>query len=301
MAKELIHKDAGPELSRSEDNAIDRHYITGGVADDMVVYNATTAGLEGRTPTEILAILDGGGLGDIVGTTAAQVLTNKTLTAPVINGATIIGDAATIEMGDGAVIRSGLAANDLFYIDLYDANATAYDHLMTFYGGVNVPYITIGVDADYLVKFEQGSSGIYFGDSINSWDTFLWGRSTEIQIRNAANNAYSNLKAAILTLTASLNFEAAASINARGTAADYYMLKAYKAAQVEVARAQGSAADPWFGLGVNGAGIKVTNANLVGFFGTAPVSQLLKANFNNWAAFGDVVDALVSIGLFDVA
>ena len=42
-------------------------------------------------------------------------------------------------------------------------------------------------------------------------------------------------------------------------------------------------------------------AGNMGFFGTEPVSQLLKANFNNWAAFGDVVDALVSIGLFDAA
>lgn len=41
-----------------------------------------------------------------------------------------------------------------------------------------------------------------------------------------------------------------------------------------------------------------TNA---GFFGTAPVSQRLKANYNNWAALGDVVDALVALGLFDQA
>jgi len=39
----------------------------------------------------------------------------------------------------------------------------------------------------------------------------------------------------------------------------------------------------------------------VGFFGKAPVSQRLKANYNNWAAFGDVVDALVDLGLFDAA
>ena len=39
----------------------------------------------------------------------------------------------------------------------------------------------------------------------------------------------------------------------------------------------------------------------VGFFGTAPVSQRLKANYNNWVAFGDIVDALVDLGLFDAA
>lgn len=41
-----------------------------------------------------------------------------------------------------------------------------------------------------------------------------------------------------------------------------------------------------------------TNA---GFYGTAPVSQRLKADYNNWAAVSDVVDALVALGLFDQA
>ena len=39
----------------------------------------------------------------------------------------------------------------------------------------------------------------------------------------------------------------------------------------------------------------------VGFFGTSPVLQRAKADYNNWAAFGDVVDALVDLGLFDAA
>ena len=43
-------------------------------------------------------------------------------------------------------------------------------------------------------------------------------------------------------------------------------------AQLEVAR-MFSANDPWFGLGANGAGIKVTAANLVGFFAATPVAQ----------------------------
>lgn len=39
----------------------------------------------------------------------------------------------------------------------------------------------------------------------------------------------------------------------------------------------------------------------IGFYGTTPVVQLAKANYNNWTAFGDVVDALVAIGLFDAS
>jgi hypothetical protein len=39
----------------------------------------------------------------------------------------------------------------------------------------------------------------------------------------------------------------------------------------------------------------------LGFYGTTPTAQIAKANYNNWAAFGDVVDALVALGLFDAA
>lgn len=68
----------------------------------------------------------------------------------------------------------------------------------------------------------------------------------------------------------------------------------------EVARLQ-SAVDPWFGIGVNGAVLKGTYGGLLGFFGATPVAQQTKAAHNNWAALGDVVNALVSLGLFDTA
>ena len=37
------------------------------------------------------------------------------------------------------------------------------------------------------------------------------------------------------------------------------------------------------------------------FYNATPVVQRAKANYNNWAALGDVVDALVALGLFDQA
>jgi len=39
----------------------------------------------------------------------------------------------------------------------------------------------------------------------------------------------------------------------------------------------------------------------LGFYGATPVVQRPKASYNNWAALGDVVNALVSLGLFDAA
>ena len=43
------------------------------------------------------------------------------------------------------------------------------------------------------------------------------------------------------------------------------------------------------------------NAGKMGFFGHAANIQPLKASYNNWAALGDLVNALVSIGILDTA
>ena len=51
--------------------------------------------------------------------------------------------------------------------------------------------------------------------------------------------------------------------------------------------------------------IRIQNANNasypieIGFFGATPVYRQLKADHNNWAAIGDVVSALVNLGLLD--
>ncbi len=58
MAKELRHKDPATKLSRTEDNALDRHYMTGGAANDIPVYDATNAKLVGKTLAEIRSILN---------------------------------------------------------------------------------------------------------------------------------------------------------------------------------------------------------------------------------------------------
>lgn len=62
MPKEVKHKDAGARLSRTKDNALDRHYIVDGAANDIPVYDVTNAKLVGKTPTEVAALLDHGNL-----------------------------------------------------------------------------------------------------------------------------------------------------------------------------------------------------------------------------------------------
>jgi hypothetical protein len=51
----------------------------------------------------------------------------------------------------------------------------------------------------------------------------------------------------------------------------------------------------------NGLRIGKTASQMLGFFGATPVSQRLKADYNGWAVLSDVVNALVSLGLFDQA
>ena len=67
-------------------------------------------------------------------------------------------------------------------------------------------------------------------------------------------------------------------------------------AQVAVGRVV-SAADPYFGLGATATALKVTNANLVGFFAATPVGQ---QNIPLTApATQDIVDALIALGLVE--
>lgn len=50
-----------------------------------------------------------------------------------------------------------------------------------------------------------------------------------------------------------------------------------------------------------GTQIGTAAAQKIGFFGKTPRVQCAKASFNNWAAYTDVVTALVALGLFDAA
>ncbi len=119
--------------------------------------------------------------------------------------------------------------------------------------------------------------------------------------RNAADDGFAHLYGRSFYVFENIYmYTNAASINANNTNGHYVLWRARKTGDqlVEVGSQRGDV-DPWIGLGVNGAVLKATNAGLLGLFGATPVSQRLKANYNNWAAVGDVVDALVALGAFD--
>lgn len=56
MANEFKHKDAGPQLTRTEDNAVDRHEADSQTTNDMLYFNGTS--WIRATPSQIKALLD---------------------------------------------------------------------------------------------------------------------------------------------------------------------------------------------------------------------------------------------------
>jgi hypothetical protein len=52
---------------------------------------------------------------------------------------------------------------------------------------------------------------------------------------------------------------------------------------------------------VTGTKIGTATNQKLGFFNATPVTQRQKANYNNWASYTDIIDALVDLGLFDQA
>lgn len=136
MAKELRHKDAGTQLTRTEDNAVDRHYIVGQAADDVVYASSASqlsglavaasrilgkkasGGLAALTGAEALALMTTSlkaelDLLDLAGLTAGELLvaTSATaaawqssgvvLTAPTLNGTTALGSTPIFDAGSG--------------------------------------------------------------------------------------------------------------------------------------------------------------------------------------------------------
>ena len=89
MAKELRHKTAGVELTLTEDDALDRHYMTGGASNDILVYDSATGTLIGKTLAEIMALLSGQAAADFA-----------------MNSRKITGVAAPVAAGDAAILST---------------------------------------------------------------------------------------------------------------------------------------------------------------------------------------------------
>lgn len=99
--------------------------------------------------------------------------------------------------------------------------------------------------------------------------------AASIAIRNSADDAYLSIHSLVFISHDAVRWDVSPGAMWANSVNDaYVIIKAYKTddVQSEVARWAG-AADPYFGLGVDGAGIKVTNGNLVGFFAATPVAQ----------------------------
>jgi len=157
---------------------------------------------------------------------------------------------------------------------------------------------------DYSVKIHSELAAISFGNRSSAWGEMIKHSSPgKVVVRDAADSSDADIQAQAFQASAKFYFTTNGGLIEPPNTDDYY----YKLTArdngvgiVEVARAQ-SAADPEFKLGNDGNALVTTYAGYCGFFAATPVGQRLKANYNNWAAFTDVVDALVALGLFDQA
>lgn len=170
-------------------------------------------------------------------------------------------------------------------------------------------------DEDWL-KFDKANEMITFGKNVTFSDDITLGVNKVkftnyllmeygggVAIRNVSNTDYRELLLRALYPRSGIYYQLGTGyFRADGATGAYVTFEAQDTGVglVEVARLQG-AADPSFKIGNNGNVMVGTYAGLVGFFAATPVSQRLKANYNDWAALGDVVDALVALGLFDQA
>ena len=116
--------------------------------------------------------------------------------------------------------------------------------------------------ADNLVMTLSGAGALWIDDAL--------------EIGGALTGATTGTFSGLVTISGNnLSFDTTASYigspNVNGTYSKF-VSRDTDNALVEIARMQG-AADPWFGLGVDGAVLKATNGGLLGLFGATPVAQ----------------------------
>jgi len=257
-----------------------------------------------------------------LGTTTDGTYANHTSMFRVTNTGVVY--SRSISMADGYNLDAGTTTDDYFLIRAFDTG-NAMTKVGIVAGGAD-PYVAFGgsnefvfyesglfvangvtrildtqsLDAGYTTDdyfiiraFDTGNAMVQVGAVRGGADPYMsLGGNDELRVYNTG----------WVSCDCTLSIRDGRNIDAGTTTDDYFLIRAFDTgnAMVEVGRVAG-AADPYFGLGVNGNVLKATNGGNLGFFGATPTSQLLKANYNNWAAFTDVVDALVAIGLFDQA
>jgi len=179
-----------------------------------------------------------------------------------------------------------------------------------YYGRTNANNVAIGRDCFYGEGRGTGGCSNNVG----------LGRNTGYYVTTGSNNIFLGYKAGYRQTTNSnlliIDNQQRADVATEATDAIIYGVKAATPASQTLAI---NAAASITGLTTATGGISLpANANialatttgtkigtgtdqLLGFYNATPVSQRLKANYNNWAALSDVVNALVALGLFDAA
>lgn len=149
MAKELRHKDPPTKLTRVLDNALDRHYLTGGSESDIPVYDATNAKLVGKTPAEVAALLDHGlltGLGDDDHT---QYIKHSLAT---------VANDFLVASGSGAFVKKTLAETQTLIGNNASNKLLSHTRVKDANSG-DVSYTTYGFQPKALIIFASLASG----------------------------------------------------------------------------------------------------------------------------------------------
>lgn len=170
MAKELKHKDAGVELARTEDNALDRHDMSGGSANDMLVYDGSSK-LQGKTPTEVRAILNVADGADVTADAGAVMESDgisisndgtKTTIAGTAGDYNRIGDANetshSLNNSNDLVVSGKLEVNGTTYLD---TTVFSYAWINQVNGGILIwdsAALNFGNDNDISISYEAADA-----------------------------------------------------------------------------------------------------------------------------------------------
>lgn len=178
---------------------------------------------------------------------------------------------------------------------------------MTLLGGVVIPGITnkgyvnsaaltaINVTADAADAMTVTQTGTNYTFQV---DTSTTNAATGIKITGAAAGGNVAVAAISTGTDESLNIDAKGSgtVTINGTGTGNVIVGTALAFGSDAAAAKSIVIGT-----TNGLKIGTAASQKIGFFGATPVVQQTKAGHNNWAALSDVVNALVTLGLFNAA
>ncbi len=213
-------------------------------------------------------------------------------------------------IGTGSPTQSFTNPGDLFVANSLEVGSSSY-----FYNDLFLQHnqAYFGPSASYPQMSGDGSGGLIIQQNTD----LSSGNFMSIQSTAAAELNSSSTEQSFVRITSEIEQSSTAAYNALAVNS------------IETSLGDGSSGDGnnllWLGVGGSvmhrvdnsgnlhidthnietdtstGSQIATAASQKLGFFGATPIVQLPKASYNDWAAFTDVVDALVAIGLFDAA